>query len=66
MELVLRRDKTIADGRVWAEFNEALRVLKLHNRGDALEHFKHLKRISETLLYALCERCETIKTRLVI
>ena len=37
----------------WAQFNEALRVLKLSNHKDTLEHLRHLERTSETMLYAL-------------
>ena len=47
---------------VWAEFNEALRVLKLYLNEDALEHLRHLERTSETVLYVLWEQYQKIET----
>ena len=54
--------KANVNERVWAEFNEALRVLKLYLNEDALEHLRHLERTSETVLYVLWEQYQNIET----
>ena len=54
--------KANVNERVWAEFNEALRVLKLYLNKDALEHLRHLERTSETVLCVLWEQYQKIET----
>ena len=54
--------KANVNERVWAEFNEALQVLKLYLNEDALEHLRYLERTSETVLYVLWEQYQNIET----
>ena len=54
--------KANVNERVWAEFNEALQVLKLYLNEDALEHLRYLERTSETVLYVLWEQYQIIET----
>ena len=54
--------KANVNERVSAEFNEALRVLKLYLNEDAVEHLRRLERTSETVLYVLWEQYQNIET----
>ena len=52
--------KANGNERIWAEFNEALRVLKMYINKDALEHLRHSERTSETVLHVLWEQYQKL------